>query len=368
MLFADVLKSRQEMTSEMLHINVQIALLNGHAYELRSLSLSSSVRALRMAAQRAFGQKHLRLITGEKRVLVNSEQTLEEAQIKDGECLTVLVLQPHLAATVGAFALWCHGDSTIVTWGSAEFGGDSSAVQDQLRGLQQIQATESAFAAILADGSVVTWGNQLYGGDCSAIQDQLGGVQQIQATKTAFAAILGDGSVRTMQATAGAFAAILADGSVVTWGNQLYGGDSSAVQDQLRGVQQIQATAGAFAAIQADGSVVTWGDHQFGGDSAAVQDQLRGVQQIQASNRAFAAILADGSVVSWGNDPCGGDSSAVQDQLRHVQRSCLAHCCSVSLLSWSPKLASSRLAFRLSNTGFAKSIHIYNAVLCGLAP
>ena len=144
LLFADVLKSRQEMTSEMLHINVQIALLNGHAYELRSLSLSSSVRALRMAAQRAFGQKHLRLITGEKRVLVNSEQTLEEAQIKDGECLTVLVLQPHLAATVGAFALWCHGDSTIVTWGSREFGGDSSAVQDQLRGLQQIQATGGA--------------------------------------------------------------------------------------------------------------------------------------------------------------------------------------------------------------------------------
>ena len=56
------------------------------------------------------------------------------------------------------------------------------------------------------------------------------------------------------------------------------------------------------------------------------------------------------------------------DSITSLQGSCLAHCCSVSLLSWSPKLASSRLAFRLSNTGFAKSIHIYNAVLCGLAP
>ena len=56
------------------------------------------------------------------------------------------------------------------------------------------------------------------------------------------------------------------------------------------------------------------------------------------------------------------------DSSTSLQGSCLAHCCSVSLLSWSPKLASSRLAFRLSNTGFAKSIHIYNAVLCGLAP
>ena len=40
----------------------------------------------------------------------------------------------------------------------------------------------------------------------------------------------------------GAFAAILADGSVVTWGDPGYGGDSSEVQDQLKGVQQIQAT------------------------------------------------------------------------------------------------------------------------------
>ena len=61
-------------------------------------------------------------------------------------------------------------------------------------------------------------------------------------------------------------------------------GDSSAVRDQLKGVQQIQATSdGAFAAILENGSVVTWGHADFGGDSSAVQDQLRGVQQIQAT-------------------------------------------------------------------------------------
>ena len=169
----------------MFHVNVQVALLNGYAYELRSLLPSSSVRVLRMAAQRAFGQKHLRIITGEKRVLVNLEQTFEEAQIKDGECLTVLVLQPQLAASNRALALWCHGDNTLVTWGGAEYGGDSSAVQDQLRGVQQIRATLCAFAAILADGSVVTWGKQRFGGDSSAVQDQLRGVQQIQATRGA---------------------------------------------------------------------------------------------------------------------------------------------------------------------------------------
>ena len=60
-------------------------------------------------------------------------------------------------------------------------------------------------------------------------------------------------------------------------------GDSWAVQDQLRSVQQIQASASAFAAILADGSVVTWGDEARGGDSSAVREQLRSVQQIQAS-------------------------------------------------------------------------------------
>ena len=71
-----------------------------------------------------------------------------------------------------------------------------------------------------------------------------------------------------------AFAAIL-DPSVVTWGYVRSGGDSSAVRDQLKGVQHIQATASAFAAILVDGSVVTWGDADRGGDSWAVRDQLR---------------------------------------------------------------------------------------------
>ena len=62
----------------------------------------------------------------------------------------------------------------------------------------------------------------------------------------------------------------------MTWG-RASGGDSSAVQGQLKHVQQIQASAGtggAFAAILGDGSVVTWGDAARGGDSGAVRDQL----------------------------------------------------------------------------------------------
>lgn len=38
-------------------------------------------------------------------------------------------------------------------------GGDSHEVTDQLKDVSEIQSTEAAFAAILADGSVVTWGD-----------------------------------------------------------------------------------------------------------------------------------------------------------------------------------------------------------------
>ena len=183
--------------------------------ELLTLLPSATVQDVRTKAEQAFGKKHLRLITAKNRVLDDPDKTLQEAEIEDGECLTALVLQPQLAATGRAFALWCHGDSAIVTWDDADYGGDSSAVQDQLRGVQQIQATERAIAAILADGSVVTWGDAGYGGDSSAVQDQLRGAQQIQATDYAFAAIL-------------------EDESVVTWGDRDLGADSSTAGDQLR--------------------------------------------------------------------------------------------------------------------------------------
>ena len=108
----------------------------------------------------------------------------------------------------------------------------------------------------------------------------------------------------------------------MTWGHPDFGGDSSAVQDQLKQVQQIQATFCAFAANLGDGSVVTWGDADEGGDSTAVQDQLKNVHQIQATVGAFAAILCHGAVVTWGRSPPSDDnhdSSAEEDQPNVLQ-------------------------------------------------
>ena len=101
-------------------------------------------------------------------------------------------------------------------------------------------------------------------------------------------------------------------------------GDSSAVQHQLRGVQQIQSTYGvsglnllhtygAFAASLEDGSVVTWGHALEGGESSEVRDPLKGVQQIQTAGEVFAAVRED----------CGGDSLAIQKKARFVWSSCV---------------------------------------------
>ncbi|OLQ02248.1 hypothetical protein AK812_SmicGene14917 [Symbiodinium microadriaticum] len=130
----------------------------------------------------------------------------------------------------------------IVKAGSSEL-----ALSGLLYGPEQTPAAADRMAsAVIAEHTRVDWGSRLH-------LRQLKNVQQIQASDSAFAAILGDGSV-------------------VTWGNPEYGGDSSSVQDQLKNVRQIRASGGAFAAILSDGSIVTWGPASNGGDSSSMQD------------------------------------------------------------------------------------------------
>ena len=282
-------------------ITLSVGLLSGKTATVRAgLHKDEDVSVLMLRAQTALGAVGKgRLVDAAGRFLDASE-LLKNCGVQNGETLTLHISPVQIQASEGSFAAIL-GDGSVVTWGSAGKGGNSSAVQDQLKNVTQIQASRRAFAAILGDNSVVTWGDAGYGGDSSAVQNQLRNVQQIRASDSAFAAILGDGSV-------------------VTWGAAAGGGNSSDVQDQLQNVQQIQASDGAFAAILGDGSLRAWGNYFLGGHSVAVQDRLKDVRQIQASGCAFAAILGDGSVVTWG-PTSGGDSCAVQDQLRMCSRS-----------------------------------------------
>ena len=199
-------------------LQVTVALPSGCS-EKFSIAQSSKVGDLRVLAQKSFQRGFLRLVAAGHHAL-DPAVSLQAAGLEDGDHLTAIVLEAKLAATgrrsmvAGAFAWFCPGGDRVVTWGYPDFGGDSSEVQEQLEGVQQIQANNGAFAAILADGLVVTWGEADSGGDSSEVQDQLKGVQQVQATSHAFAAIL-------------------ADGSVVTWSAPDFGGDSSAVATQF---------------------------------------------------------------------------------------------------------------------------------------
>ena len=157
----------------------------------------------------------------------------------------------------------------------------------------------AAFAAIRRDGSVVTWGDGLAGGDSSAVQNELKNVVQVQAAGSAFAAL------RT-------------DGSVVTWGRS-DAGDSRRVQAQLKNITSIQTNGAAFAALRADGSVITWGSRVEGGDSSLAQGLLQDVTCIQASNAAFAAIRVDGSIVTWGRACAGACSKRVREELGRTE-------------------------------------------------
>ena len=152
-----------------------VALPSGQS-ETFSLPQSSTVGDLRILAQKSYQRGFLRLVAADHSV-VDPTKSLQAAGLEDGDHLTAIAIEAKVAATGAAFALFCCGGDRVVTWGKSDYGGDSSEVQDRLKGVQQVQSNIRAFAAILADGSVVTWGDPDYGGDSSEVQDQLKGVQ-----------------------------------------------------------------------------------------------------------------------------------------------------------------------------------------------
>ena len=153
--------------------------MNGDGELRLPLPPSSTLQELRTAAQQAFGKKHLRLITAKNRVLVDFEQTLEEAEIKDGECLTVLVLQPQLAATSRAFALWC-GDNAVVTWGPLaatvrQFkasSGVSSRFKPHLGPLLRFSKMDPSWPGVMQILAVTVRQFEISSGVCSTFKPQ----------------------------------------------------------------------------------------------------------------------------------------------------------------------------------------------------
>ena len=276
-------------------LELRVALLSGEEATV-VLPRISSVDTLRKRAQDMLNNSIGKLITTAG-VLLQGSASLESAGLSDGDVVTALVQEGALVATEAAFA-FIRPDGSVVTWGDPDSGGDSRAVQEDLRDVVQIKAAGAAFAAIRRDGSVVTWGCRGLGGDSSRVRSQLRHVNQIQANMDAFAAIT-------------------EDGRVVAWGDPEAGGDCSLVSDQLHDVKQIQSTMRAFAALRADGRVVTWGDEECGGDCTDVRHELENVRKIAGGqgNFAFAAITALGRIVVWD----GLDSAVHETGLDNIE-------------------------------------------------
>ena len=134
-------------------IAVYVGLLSGKTATVNA-GLDEEVGTLKLRAQAALGVGCGRLLDSSGSVL-DVCAPIRDTTVKTGDSLTLHISRVQACATASAFAAIL-GDGSVVTWGDADDGGDSSAVQAQLMNAQQIQYSASgAFAAILGDGSVL---------------------------------------------------------------------------------------------------------------------------------------------------------------------------------------------------------------------
>ena len=176
---------KRPLELQLTKISITLASGRSHTFEVEDSITGGELREL---AQKHFNTSFLKLVTADGGMVDPTQPVCPL-----GPDLTGIVIQPRVASTSGAFALYCPGNG-VISWGRDDEGGDSSAVKAQLKNVQSIAAGWYAFAA-LVDGSVVTWGKQENGGDCSMVQDQLKNVKEIHGNAEGFAAILADGSV-----------------------------------------------------------------------------------------------------------------------------------------------------------------------------
>eukprot|EP00928_Gymnodinium_smaydae_P011631 TRINITY_DN14269_c0_g1_i1.p1 TRINITY_DN14269_c0_g1~~TRINITY_DN14269_c0_g1_i1.p1 ORF type:complete len:881 (-),score=219.76 TRINITY_DN14269_c0_g1_i1:484-3126(-) len=342
-------------------ITVVVIRTNGQPLVSASLAPCAPVRQLRAIASKALGGQSCTLVV--RGASLGNRSTLADANLHDGSTVTAVVASGVLqvASTLHGGYAALKADGSVVTWGSAFAGGDSTSVEALLReDVEHIFASGRAFAALRADNSLVIWGPR--GSDSPPRWIPSGGacwepvpaedthlsrpgeeapanvleITQVVATEKAFAALRCDGSVavwgdvathpdlriavelydgvQRLCASDSAFAALKYDGSVVSWGAQLQPVPDAAVDSLAQahrpvasGAVRVVATGGAFAALKASGAVVAWGAAEQGGNTSAVSHQLMsGVVDICASRRSFAALKDNGEVVTWGDPEAGG--------------------------------------------------------------
>eukprot|EP01064_Diplonema_japonicum_P035111 TRINITY_DN7512_c0_g1_i1.p1 TRINITY_DN7512_c0_g1~~TRINITY_DN7512_c0_g1_i1.p1 ORF type:complete len:444 (+),score=105.04 TRINITY_DN7512_c0_g1_i1:1334-2665(+) len=241
----------------------------------------------------------------------------------------------HGSCTTAAALL---SDGTVFTCGNPLFGGDSSSVQEALRGIKKVVGFGSGFAAITAASRVVVWGM-----GCALDQQLRAVLTDVVDLTTTYGAVAArhacgkvtvwgspdyggrpdpgaaaflSSSIVKVYSSHAAFCALKEGGLVAAWGRTDKGGTiPQFLAPVIQGVVNVVSTYGAFAVLMGDGQVACWGSKHFGGEPGVEcrTSLTRGVASIAANNKAFAAVKRTGEVLAWGNPAHGGNCRAAQD-------------------------------------------------------
>ena len=120
---------------------VDVGLTSGKTVSVEA-RLDESVATLKRRAQTALAVGKGRLLDSSGGLL-DDQLTVKKAKLEAGTSLTLQLRRVQIQASYGAFAAILT-DGSGVTWGSLGLGGNNRAVQDQLKNVQQIQASKCA--------------------------------------------------------------------------------------------------------------------------------------------------------------------------------------------------------------------------------
>jgi len=226
--------------------------------------------------------------------------------------------------------------ASFVTWGSQDFGGNSTSIAMHFSSCGSVEAIEcssGACAFLRDDGSVFVAGHPAFGGNVSRIEGLLTNVTELSAGDFTFGALRNDGTavhwgfgtyggdveilsnVTRLFGGRQARVALLQDGSLVCWGKESAGGNCTHLEDiflhNVSDVKDVRSNAKSFVALTHSGRAVAWGSETGGGNASLVsQNLLNGVVEVVSTDAAHLALKKDGGFVVWGSL---GDDSEIPD-------------------------------------------------------
>ena len=109
-------------------ITVEVGLLSG-----KSATVEADLDEETSGSARTWSRKRVRADASGS--ILDARESIKRARLQDRCSLTVRMNRVQVEATGWAFAAIL-GDGSVVTWGDARHGRDSSAVQDQLKNVQ----------------------------------------------------------------------------------------------------------------------------------------------------------------------------------------------------------------------------------------